>query len=285
AAGLDHEHGIYDTDRLGADGPGQNDWSTEQVNDYEGWPNTMEESLGGGSVIGDLGFLKRQYMVNEDDREGLRKLYPSSSNDGLDVAVQSYHTPDADTIASAGPRTCWTKIGERSRPDPYTDFLGQAVAQGLPFGTCPEEMKSPFPDSPFPIFQGAYLDATFSLLNLGNLDTEVDWEILISPSDIDFSRARVLLRRTSTLNVNRPFEVTSTVQIPLDMRAGGYWIVARMDPDGQLSEWDEGNNVAIWNRYVEVVPLSACGCSTGPGAPGLVLAGLSGLILRRRRRA
>ena len=283
-AGLDHEHGIYETDRHAADGPGQNDWSAEQVNSYKGWPNTMEESLGGGSVIGDPGFLRRQYMVNEDDREGLRQLYPSSSNDGLDLAIQSYHTPDADTVASAGQRTCWSKIGERSRPDPYTDFLAQAVAEGQPYGNCPQEMHAPLPVSPFPIFQGASVDVTFSLLNLGNLDSTADWEILISPSDIDYSHARVLLRQTATINVNRPFEVTSTVQIPLDMPGGGYWIVARMDPDGNLAEWDEGNNVAIWNQYVEVVPLSACGCSTGARAPGLALTGLSGLMLLRRRR-
>ena len=281
-AGLDHEHGIYDQYFIFHDRPGKkNDTRERIVEDYEGWPVTMETTVGGGSVIGDLGFLERQYMVNEDDRQGLRGLYPATDNDGVDIAVQSYHTPDDDTLAAAG-NGCQGDLAERSRPDPRTDFLAQGVAAGQDYGDCPPNPVADSPQTVYPIFQGAHMDVTFSLLNLGNQTTSVDWEIVLYSTA---SNARSLQRRTSTLGANQPFEVTSTVTIPTDMAPGYYWIAARMDPDQTLAEVNEGNNQAIWNQYVEVVPLSACGCSSGgAGSTSALLAGLGAIALRRRGR-
>lgn len=279
-AGLDHEKGNYFSayGPTSAESPDIYDHAVT-VTSYQGWPATMADGASAGSVIGDLGFIDRQYVVNEDDREGLRFLYPDAS-DGDDVAIQSYYTPDEDTLRLADSE-CRAWVGERSRPSPYTQLIRM---DGGEWG-CDTPLETAVPE-PLPLYPNQTLETTFSLLNLGTTDRSgVAWKVYLSPTDSITSSSTLVATYSSDLNVNIPYERPTDVTIPSSMVSGTYYVIAVMDPANALSELDETNNMAVWNQLVVVSALPACGCSAGGGSIGLagVVLGLMSMIRRRRR--
>ncbi|RME27552.1 MAG: hypothetical protein D6798_04310, partial [Deltaproteobacteria bacterium] len=125
---------------------------------------TMNRFGFGGSLVGDGQFLDNDFwLVGEDDREGLRALYPDSSSAGADIAVQVYDV-HADSY-EAYPRPCdWGQ----SRPLPTIhDLSARAVEEGLDADDCPTDSSTPAPDAPLEVVMGADLDVDYALLNLG----------------------------------------------------------------------------------------------------------------------
>jgi MYXO-CTERM domain-containing protein len=237
----------------------------------------MAEGASGGSVLGDLGFLERQYQVNEDDREGLRFLYPDLSG-GDDVAIQSYYTPDDDTLHLDG-TYCWQYVGERSRPSPYTQLIR---LDGSEWG-CDTPLETSVP-VPLPVYPTQTIEATFSLLNLGTTDrAAVAWKVYLSTTDSVTASSTLVATYSSGLSVDLPYERPTDVTIPSAMAPGTYYLIAVIDPAYAISELDETNNVAVWNQLVLVTALPECGCSSGTGSVGLFGAAVGLLFVLRRR--
>lgn len=289
--GLDHEHGVYEADvEILTDSPGAGTPSTPgEYTSYTGWPATMEGVISGGSVVGDDGYVERNYHVNEDDREGVRFLYPTSANSGTDLAVQSYTVPDDDTLVARNAATsrasCYEHMGERARPAPYHDFIQEGIDDGMGAGECVFPMETTLPDA-LPLYQGAPLDVSFSLLNLGDADETVEFELYLSASDSSWASAALLYAYDQDLNPGRPYEGDWEVVIPVTTTPGTYYILGVLDDEDALTESDETNNVGVWNQPIEVIELPGCtGCSHRTGAVDLVaLLSSLGVVLAVRRR-
>lgn len=251
---------------------------------YWGYPATMQWN-NTGTAVGDTSFLGRQYEVNEDDRQGLRALYPASNNDDVDIAIQSYYLPDDDSVASHG-TNCFNNIAERSRPAPYTDFLALGVEAGLDYGHCTDTLLATLP-SPLKLVAGQPIDVVFTLLDLGNSDlTSVPWKVYLSPSATSLTGALEMNSFSTDLDVNIPYERVTNVTIPITATEGTWYIVAVMDPDDDIDERNENNNMAYWNQEVEIVLTpSTCGCSSSTGSEANVVGlGLAAVAWLRRRR-
>lgn len=262
--------------------------ATASRSDNFGVPHTMSSNFDGGSVISEGGMgADRHYLVNEDDREGLRQLYSASSNNGHDVAIQSYTFPD-----EAGQLNQCDK--GLTRPDPFRDLGDAAVAEGRSRDECPTgaNNQTNLPIIPLRVYQGASLDVAFSLLNLGSgSESGVDVRYSLVPNSTgttyDFYNTGF------SLAPDLPMEHTETLTIPIDATPGVYTLMAEIDYDDEITEIDETvsgvefNNTAAWNRKIEVVELPSCGsCSSGhTSGAGLmcVLAGLGAIVRRRGR--
>ena len=72
-----------------------------------------------------------------------------------------------------------------------------------------------------------------------------------------------------------------------DAPEGEYYVVAEIDYDDDISERDEFNNMAVWNRKLEVVDACDCTSVAGSRTGGGSLAGIGlfALVLILRRRA
>ncbi len=302
SVGLEHENGTYDLgSSIGAGGV----CCFPEIYDYAGFPTVMETWTSGGAFVADTGYLSRKYGVNEDDREGLRVLYPTGPSPILsdhDLAVSSYYTPDEDTITLGFKGTdCHNAVGARSRPDPRVDLFDLAMSQGLAFGSCPTGFDSvpppeytPPPATPLEVLSGATLSVVFSLLNLGTIsETDVPFRVVMTQTigaTCPSSTCFVVEDASPDVSPNTPYERTTTFTVP-DAPDGEYYLVAQIDYSGSITERDENNNIAVWNQKLEIVSLG-CGCSTITGSSARlgslwslgVLALLGALRLGRRGR-
>jgi MYXO-CTERM domain-containing protein len=280
AVGLEHEDGVPDYD-----------WPSDLVlDDYEGWPATMGTAVSGGSAY-DSDFLVRNYLVNEDDREGIRELYIPLSNADLDWAPQSYRVNEDDVILASAGAKCSKWIGQGiSRPDPMVDVFAAAVEEGLPYGDCPNEWTTtPVVEVPPPLelYNGAIVTVQFTLNNLGVGSDTVDWEVQFTDDPTASGCTGdcwVVHSDSSTIAANTPYQHEAIdVRVPDVTNLGTYYVRLVMDPDDVYAEADETNNLAIHNQQIEALGLVPCGCRT-VGAHGLAGMGLLGLLVVARRR-
>jgi hypothetical protein len=75
--------------------------------------------------------------------------------------------------------------------------------------------------------------------------------------------------------------------VPADLPPGVWYVVARIDDTNQFGEWDEANNMAVWNRRLAVEAPPQCGCSSvdSPLRAALPMSlALSALLVGRRRK-
>lgn len=286
AVGLEHETGRQTLELLEAGSV-----HVRVLVAYDGFPVTMEPSLSGGSVIGEaedvLTSNARKYQVNEDDREGLRTLYPDASNTGIDLAVQSYTTPDQDTIDTwfSNSTSCGSLHAFKSRPSPYVDLLQRAVDEGKPFGACPDDRTTDPPPAEL-VVHGTEHSFQFSLLNLGDTTQTTSSRVVLTEClPLGSCTEYTVQTKGHTLVANTPFERDYSYTMPTSVPAGVYHLVVEVDPSDTLSEVDESNNQAVYNRKVLVMAEPVCGCQSG-GAAGtagsLLLLGVLGLVRRRR---
>ncbi len=233
----------------------------------------------GGSLVGDGQFLDNDFwQVGEDDREGVRALYPDSSSTGADIAVQLYAINEEHFDAS--PRPCdW----RQSRPLPtINDLSARAVEEGLDAYDCPTGSSTPTPDAPLEVVMGADLDVDYALLNLG---TEVvdayTWIQLVPASGA--GSPHLLYSGMSELWPDGPATFTQTVTLPTDIDVGTYNVVIETDYGDIIDEVDETNNTAVWNLQINGY---GCSCSSGGSSGALALPALPllGLLVARRRR-
>lgn len=240
---------------------------------------TMNPVGGSSSIIGDRQYLvDRSYAVSEDDRVGVRTFYPATLT-RHDVAVQSYKY--RESAADAGECTKF----DRPRPS-FNDLTAAAIAEGLPAGSCPEVTES-LPPPALLVVPGEEITVGFTLLNLGT-ETEIDvsGRILITTEDDPTPTTFTVVHNFSTtLAPNLPFETPFDIVIP-DVPLGLYHVILQLDDDGMVSEFNENNNEAFYNRKIVVdAPPAGCNCSTAAsGASGLSGAWLVLLLAAFRRR-
>lgn len=297
--GLDHELG----ERVLSDTQWNEDGDIlafADIVDYDGWPATMEPWSTGGAVY-DYDLFARTYVVNEDDRMGVRAIYSGANpgGPGIDLAVQSFYVPDDDTVAGSA-EGCEIVIGS-TRPSPYVDLFDVAIQEDPTdvYGSCPDSVElhapgdpwpvlTPVPDEPLLIAIGAPLDVHWSLTNLGDDDETALFRVMLtdSPSYLDTcpnTHCWIVHESTPTLNRNRPYDKLTTITIP-EVPEGTYTLRAMIDADDVLTEVVEWNNEAVFNQELEVVDIG-CNCSTANGRPSLAFLALSPLVLLRRRRS
>lgn len=204
---------------------------------YIGWPRTMATTKDGGSAIGESRMFDRRYDVNEDDRQGLRALYPTNSNPGADFAVQSYTVPDISVSDAEG--DC-VEARTLARPEPHVDV-----------SPCPIDPTTG-PLTPTRLPPGATLTVDFSLLNLGTTTRD----IVVYHYYLEFlphpGARYLLLSGNAILTPDYPHELTKTVRLPTNVPPGDYAIVLVVDPGSAITERNETNNQAVWNRVVRV---------------------------------
>lgn len=251
--------------------------------DHGEWPEegagpfaaTMNPHVGGGSLVGDGQYLDNDFwQVSEDDREGLRMLYPDPASTGIDIAVQMYEI-DAEGYYGL---YC---AGRNARPLPtVNDLSARAVEEGLDASECPSDRSTPSPEEPMAVLAGADLDIQYVLLNLGTewVDT-YHWVRLVPSSGSGTSH--LLYVNNRTLRPDSPLVLHRTVTIPTSVEPGLYNVEVEVDYGDLLDEVDETNNVEVWNLQVDV---QECGCQAGRG--GAVLLSWCGpfLVLAARRR-
>lgn len=244
AAGLDHEVGDVDKESMYDEESGRR---YEELVSYTGWPTAIAPSVDGGAAVSDLGYHVRRYDYNEDERQGLRQLYPSLSN-GIDFAVQSYTTPDQDTFNTYYAPGC-AALTFKSRPSPYHDLLARAVAEGESFPRCPSDMSTD-PQAPLPINRGATLAVAFSLLQLGNISEPQLMRYYLNTTAAPGGTA--VKTWGATLAPNVPDEFTTSITIPASLAPGTYHLVLQVDYNNSVSEMREDNNFAVYNRQLNV---------------------------------
>jgi hypothetical protein len=242
-----------------------------------GFSATMEGRIAGGSAIGDDGYLdSSQFTASENDHQGIRHLYPDGSNNGDDLAVQSFiYWDDGDRYE----RYC---LGDATRPSPFNDLAAKAVEEGLDPEDCPSLIPDG-PEEPLDIYELAYVDVAFQLLNQGDVTRSTDLRFYLASDATNPATWVTMHTRGPTVGPNTPYLIEERLQIPEGTGTGTYYIVAEVDPDDVYGEVREDNNVAVWKRELHVTALADCGChGAGVGPSGLLL--LTGLVLRRRRR-
>ena len=210
---------------------------------------TMNRYTGGGPVLADDVFLEnRVFGMSEDDREGMRFLYPdtSESSQGHDLAIQVYWM-DAVAVEEG---LCGAKL---VRPSPnLNDWSIRALEEGLEVDDCPSDMSADPPTEPKQVYAGVDLKILYNVLNLGSVTdvTQVDIK-LAEPGN--HSNAVVVDTHNPTVAPNFPYRVNREVSIPSDTAPGIYDVVIEVDPNNTISEVDENNNSGVWNQQVEVV--------------------------------
>ena len=239
-------------------------------------PATMTAGEGGGSVIGEDDYLEpRRFYANEDDRAGLRNLYPDSSNDGYDVAVQSY---------------VWYEYGSEyhdycgehnARPSPYVDLSELAVAEGKDPEDCPSEI--PYPPEELATYGDMPIETGFNYLNLGSETVDsVDVRIRMTTNPSTMADAvTVDSFSIGTFTPALPFEYYDTWEVPV-LDKGVWYVVAEIDYDDDIDEVDEVNNQAVWNRPIHMYEAA---CTTAPVRGAWGISALLVLVSLRRRRS
>jgi hypothetical protein len=237
----------------------------------------MTSGEGGGSVIGEDDYLTpRRFYANEDDRAGLRNLYPDSSNDGHDVAVQSYvwfeYGDDYDDYCGEN----------NTRPSPYVDLGELAAAEGEDPEDCPSEI--PYPPEELGTFGKMPIETGFNYLNLGSETvSSVDVRIRMTTNPSTMADAvTVDSFRIDDLTAALPYEYYSSWEVPV-LDQGIWYVVSEIDYGDDIGEVDEVNNQAVWNRPIHMRELDL-GCTTVPvrGAWGLPALVVLGCLCRRR---
>ncbi|MBX2802922.1 MAG: matrixin family metalloprotease [Myxococcales bacterium] len=280
AVGLEHEYGISNSDLA------------NNLIDYEGWPATMAESLGGGSVY-DSGFRQPRYVVNEDDREGVRDLYIPLASAPFDWAAQSYRVDNDEVLLAIAGSNCDKWVGKMvSRPDPMVDIFAVAQDQeNQDYGDCPNSWSAPPVVAPAPLeaYNGSFIQVRFVLNNLGVGQGLVTWQVHFTNdlTDTNCTSDGCWVVHEDSYNVaaNTPYQWDGVdIEVPIDAPPGDYYIQLVMDSDNAFTaEDDELNNTAVWNQKVRALG-TVCGCRTSPTSPTMALLGLGllGLVSRRR---
>jgi hypothetical protein len=247
-----------------------------------GYPAVMNAGEGGGGVVGESEFVgKRRFYASEDDRVGIRSLYPGGGTPGFDLAVQSY------VWQSDGDRYTDTCGDDAARPSPAHDLALMAVAEGRDIEDCP----SYFPTNPVDdllIYQGVSFEASFNYHALGSMTAGgVSADVVLTTDPATLADARVVHSWSTSLSPNTPSLRTHTLTVPADLPPGVWYVVARIDDTNQFGEWDEANNMAVWNRRLAVEATPQCGCSSvdSPLRAALPMSlALSALLVGRRRK-
>jgi hypothetical protein len=238
-----------------------------------GYPAAMNNKLGGGSVIGESIFVgERRFYTNSDDRAAVRYIYPDATVDSDDLAVQSYVWVGRENYEDCGE--------ESTRPSPHWDLpLLESTT-----GVCS------FPDEPVPdlfIYPMVPIDITFNYANLGaSLVSSATIVISLTTDPATMADEVVVDSYSLTLNPDLPLERTDTITVPEGTDAGIWYVVSTIDYYDVLSEQDEANNQAVWNRRIDVGVAPSCSCGLSSLEPGssIFFASLLGLLIFRRRR-
>lgn len=98
--------------------------------------------------------------------------------------------------------------------------------------------------APGPISPGAMLDVTANFANIGNLEAQTDWRIVLSQNRAPSSNDLVLASSSSplSLGIGENNEMTIPVTIPANIRPGRYYFGAVIDPVNTIPELIETNN-------------------------------------------
>jgi hypothetical protein len=231
--GLDHTEGDWDTNFEYVDGA-----YIITLAEGNSWAMNMHESYDGhGASIGDPGFLERAYDVNEDERQGLRHLYPDNSI-RTDFAVQSYFEPASDSIA-ADFSPCGGEFRYKARPSPYRDLTD-----------CPAD-RSTEPMEDLRILNGGSISTTFSLLALGTEEAPPSMVVTYTLRTDPLSTTGIVLA-TDTVPIvpNTPNEYSRTIRVPNDIPRGTWYLTVDVDSNNTSDEAIETNNRAVWNRRI-----------------------------------
>lgn len=243
----------------------------------------MRESVGAGPVVAVDDFLDgRQYAASEDDRQGLRALYGDPLNGSptqTDLSVASYRVVDRM------PQTRCSALTSQIRPTPFADLEARLLAEGRDAPDCPSNLDTdPLPD--LVMYGSQDVDVEFTYFQLGNMANPSTEATITLRSTPDGPVVETLASFSTVQHPNTPHIDSRTVTVPLGLDPGIYYLVAEVDPNGAVSESDEGNNLAVWNQriVIEEVPID-CGCSaTGGAQSGLFGLLLSAMTLGWRRR-
>jgi len=210
--------------------------------------STVGLSYDGGGAY-DLGFRDRRYDIGEDDRRGIRFVYPGGSP-ARDLSVQSYYTPNEDSATPPVVVNCARAQGIRSRPSPRRDLLARAVAEGKAFGECPTDMTTNQQPA-LQLFPGTSLSVTFTFQNLGTTTETATYRYYLNSTPT--AGGTVVASIVSTQSVNNPMEHTRTINIPAGISSGTYYLVVEADATNVVPESSESNNIAVWNRRIKIL--------------------------------
>ncbi|MEQ1566406.1 MAG: hypothetical protein ABMA64_12265 [Myxococcota bacterium] len=246
---------------------------------------TMFQFYEGAMITGERAYIdERPHVVSEDDRVGVRALYPAATSAWVDVAVASYFHNE---FVLDNPDECKAP----SRPSPATvDLTQMAIDGGLPPGSCPidpataECVGVAEPPLPETVVVGAKYEVRFTYLNLGTDPVSPSARLILTqendPTPVNFT---VLDTWTPTLNPNTPFDEVRDFTLPT-VPFGVYYVIAQLDYDLQIWENDEQNNESFFNQQLAVTDPGGCACTSRAVTPRSGFGALALLILAVRRR-
>jgi hypothetical protein len=249
ALGLDHYEG--DVERVAVCDEYGCIWP---IDSYDGFATTMNRVIDGGSVSGHAAYRVPRYFPGEDDREGLRSLYPDAGNEGSDIAVSAYTDPDVPTLLSAYDWQHREVTPQyRTRPSPHHDLLHRAVLEGKAYGSLPTDLSTNVWATPLIMYRGAKLCVDISALNLGDhTEHSVSWRARLL-DDPAATTGIVVATGSQTLEVDQPDEGKTCFILPTDLSPGRYWVDVEYDYDNRIAEVREGNNRTWYHREISIL--------------------------------